>query len=156
MLVISHFFLSSSCVFIHCSFQKHQSVKKPSRLCLGSDRSDHISLASVCRRKLSWNSLFLLETLFSNSKLTFLTQNSLFLLETHFSYSKLTFLTRNSLFLLKTRFSYSKRTTRKIELSKSQQWERSGSMVECLAWDWRAGVRASPASLRCVIRSKTH
>ena len=53
---------------------------------------------------------FLLETHFSYSKLTFLTQNSLFLLETRFSYSKLTFLTRNSLFLLETRFSYSKLT----------------------------------------------
>ena len=53
---------------------------------------------------------FLLETHFSYSKLTILTQNSLFLLETHFSYSKLTFLTWNSFFLLKTHFSYSKLT----------------------------------------------
>ena len=53
---------------------------------------------------------FLLETHFSYSKLAFLTRNSLFLLETRFSYSKLTFLTRNSLFLLETHFSYSKLT----------------------------------------------
>ena len=64
---------------------------------------------------LTRNSLFLLETRFYYSKLAFLTRNSLFvtrnslfLLETRFSYSKLTFLTRNSLFLLETRFSYSK------------------------------------------------
>ena len=56
------------------------------------------------------NSLFLLETHFSYSKLAFLTRNSLYLLETHFSYSKLAFLTRNSLFLLETHFSYSKIT----------------------------------------------
>ena len=59
---------------------------------------------------LTRNSLFLLETRFSYSKLAFLTRNSLFLLETRFSNSKLTFLTRNSLFLLETRFSYSKLT----------------------------------------------
>ena len=28
-------------------------------------------------------------------------------------------------------------------------WERSGSVVECLIRDRRAAVRASPASLRC-------
>ena len=72
---------------------------------------------------LTRNSLFLLETRFSYSKLTFLTRNSLFysklafltrnslfLLEIRFSYSELTFLTRNSHFLLETRFSYSKLT----------------------------------------------
>ena len=60
---------------------------------------------------LTRNSLFLLETHFSYSKLAFFfTRNSLFLLETRFSYSKLTFLTRNSLFLLETHFSYSKLT----------------------------------------------
>ena len=53
---------------------------------------------SFCQKFLTRNSLFLLETHFSYSKLAFLTRNSLFLLETHFSYSKLTFLTRNSLF----------------------------------------------------------
>ena len=38
------FFVVVMCFYsYHCSFQKHQSVKKLSRLCLGSDRSDHIS-----------------------------------------------------------------------------------------------------------------
>ena len=60
------------------------------RECLGN--------ISFCQKFLTRNSLFLLETHFSYSKLAFLTRNSLFLLETHFSYSKLTFLTRNSLF----------------------------------------------------------
>ena len=72
------------------------------RKCLGN--------FSFCQKFLTRNSLFLLETRLSYSKLTFLTRNSLFLLETHFSYSKLTFITRNSLFLLETRFSYSKLT----------------------------------------------
>ena len=54
---------------------------------------------SLCQKFLTRNSLFLLETHFSYSKLAFLTRKSLFLLGTHFSYSKLAFLTRNSLFL---------------------------------------------------------
>ena len=98
--------------------------------------------------RVSWQFLFLLKV--SYSKLTFLTRNSLFLiethfsysklaflLETHFSYSKLAFLTRNSLFLLETRFSYSKLTflTRNSLFLLETHFSREHSIWQLLSHD---------------------